>query len=145
METTASRPVVGLVSKALPVACCVALAGAAFVVATNDPAAANSHFPGCVFHNATGMWCPGCGLTRGIHALLNGHIGQALSANVFTLFAVAAIVVLTASWVRVAWGGSWLRLPARIERPLMFVGPAAILLYGVLRNIPAAPFRSLAP
>lgn len=145
ITTAAGRPSTGWLAKALPVACCGALAGAAFVVAANDPAAANSRFPGCVFHNATGLWCPGCGLTRGLHALLNGHLGQALSSNALTLFAVAAIVVLMGSWVRVAWGGPWLRLPARLERPLMFVAPAAVLLYGVLRNIPAAPFRSLAP
>lgn len=29
---------------------------------------------GCVLHNLTGYYCPGCGGTRAIHALLHGHI-----------------------------------------------------------------------
>ncbi|MCU1500916.1 MAG: hypothetical protein JWM12_270 [Ilumatobacteraceae bacterium] len=131
--------------RALPVACCTALAGAALVVAHNDPAASNSHFPGCAFHAATGLWCPGCGLTRGVHALLNGHIGQALSANVFTPFVVVALVVLMISWLRTAWGRSALRLRPIAQRRLMVVGPAVVLLYGVLRNVPVAPLRTLAP
>jgi hypothetical protein len=132
-------------ARALPVACCAALAGAAAVVARNDPAAPGSHFPGCVFRNATGLWCPGCGLTRGVHALLNGHLGQSLSSNVFTPLAVVAVVVVMVSWLRTSWGRPALRLPAGVQRVVMVAAPVAVLLYGVLRNIPAAPFRSLAP
>ncbi len=132
-------------ARAVPLACCAALAGTAAVVARNDPAAPGSHFPGCVFRNATGLWCPGCGLTRGVHALLNGHLGQSLSSNVFTPLAVVAIVVAMVSWLRTSWGRSALRLPAGVQRALMVVAPAVVLLYGVLRNIPAAPFPSLAP
>jgi hypothetical protein len=114
-------------------------------VATHDPAAPGSHFPPCAFHSATGLWCPGCGLTRGLHALLGGHAGAALSYNVFTPVAVVAIVWLLVSWTRLAWDRPALRLPPQLQRVLVVAGPVVVLGYGVLRNIPAAPFRSLAP
>ena len=45
------------------------------------------------FRALTGVWCPGCGLTRGVHALLNGHPLQAMGYNVFTPIVVVLIVV----------------------------------------------------
>jgi len=123
----------------------VAVGVATVLVAANDPAASSSRFPACVFHSATGLWCPGCGLTRGLHALLNGHVGAALSSNVFTPIAVVGIVWLLVSWTRVAWDRPALRLPRRAERWLLIGGPVLLFGFGLLRNIPAAPFRSLAP
>ena len=128
-----------------PIATCVAVGAAGLLVRGNDPAAPGSHFPGCAFHSATGLWCPGCGLTRGVHALLNGNVGAAFASNVFTPIAMIAIVWLLVSWTRLAWGHGALRLPQRTERWLMFAGPAVVVTYGLLRNLPIAPLRSLAP
>ena len=120
-----------------------ALASAAWYTARNDPSAAGSRFPGCLFHRTTGLWCPGCGLTRGVHSLLNGHPLQAMGYNVFTPIVVVLIVVMWGTWAthrylphRRAW-----RPPSRA------VNIAAVLLvaYGVVRNLPVAPLRSLAP
>lgn len=35
----------------------------------------------CIFHLLTGFWCPGCGITRSINALFNGHILTSLRYN----------------------------------------------------------------
>lgn len=125
-----------------------ALLGAAAYTALNDPSAPSAHFPGCAFHAITGLWCPGCGLTRGVHALLGGHPLAAIGHNVFT-----PLVVLTIAW---AWG-TWsittfsgrprpTRHLARHLSPRVSMGVSiAVVAYGVLRNIPFAPFRSLAP
>jgi hypothetical protein len=138
--------------RSLPLACSAALACAAAVVAANDPSAANSHFPGCIFHNATGLWCPGCGLTRATHALLTGHPLQALGYNIFTPLVLVAVVLAMVSWTRTSWGHDALATPAVLlawsrtrSRTITVAAPAALVLYGVLRNIPAAPFRALAP
>ena len=144
MQTTATAPSAWM-RRAAPLGGAVAIGVATLIVATNDPSAAGSHFPACAFHSATGLWCPGCGLTRGLHALLTGHVGTALSSNVFTPFAAVAVVWLLVSWMRVAWERPALRLPRRVERWLMIVAPVLVFGYGLLRNIPVAPFRSLAP
>ncbi|MCE9622979.1 MAG: DUF2752 domain-containing protein [Actinomycetia bacterium] len=131
--------------RGLPIACACATAGLAAVVATNDPAATNSRFPPCIFHASTGLWCPGCGLTRGLHQLLNGHVGAALGYNVFIPLAVVAALLGWWSWLRTSWDKPPLAIPAWLLRPLVWGLPIAIVTYGVLRNIPAAPFSALAP
>ena len=133
--------------RSAPVAGALAVGAAAVAVAANDPAAPGSHFPACAFHSATGLWCPGCGLTRGVHALLTGHVGSALSSNVFTPVAVVAVVWALLSWFRVAWDrpALRLRLAPRAQHVLFVTGTVAVLGYGLLRNIPVAPFRALAP
>jgi len=93
----------------------------------------------------TGLWCPGCGLTRGFHQLFTGHPISALQYNIFVPLVLLAVVVAWWSWMRASWGHRPLRLPAWAIRPLVVFLPVAVVLYGVLRNIPAAPFRSLAP
>ena len=119
------------------------LAAAGWYTARNDPSAAGSRFPGCLFHRTTGLWCPGCGLTRGVHALLTGHPLQAMGYNVFTPVVVALIVVMWGTWAAHRFQprfSAW-RPPSRA------VNIAAVLLvaYGVARNLPVAPLRSLAP
>ena len=131
--------------RGLPIACGCATAGLAAVVAWNDPSAANSHFPPCVFRATTGLWCPGCGLTRGLHQLFNGHVAAALSYNLFIPLAVVAAVLGWWSWLRSSWDRQPLKLPDWLMRPLVWGLPVAIVVYGVLRNIPAAPFDALAP
>lgn len=49
--------------------------------------------PKCVFKLLTGWDCPGCGSQRALHALLHGHILQALSLNPFVFIAVPAAVL----------------------------------------------------
>jgi Protein of unknown function (DUF2752) len=135
----------GVARRAAPICCGAALAGAAAFVATHNPGAAGAGYPGCVFHQMTGLWCPGCGLTRGTYQLLHGHLGAALGYNVFTPLALAAIVVAWVGWLRVSFGGPPIRIPQRAGRSLSVIAPVLVLAYGVLRNIPIAPLRSLAP
>lgn len=42
--------------------------------------------PKCTFKALTGYDCPGCGFQRALHALLNGHIGEAWAYNPFLFF-----------------------------------------------------------
>ncbi len=59
--------------------------------------------PRCLFHDLTGLHCPGCGSTRAAHALLHGRLGEALAFNlVFTLGLPLAALVL--GWRRLRRG-----------------------------------------
>lgn len=128
-----------------PIACGCALIGAAAAVALNDPAAAGSRFPACQFRAVTGLWCPGCGLTRGFHQLFNGHLLSALHYNLFIPLVLLAVCGVWWSWLRTSWGRPAIRWPQRLTRPLAVGLPFAVVLYGVLRNVPATPFQWLAP
>ena len=149
-QTTPLASTIGAVSiqwirRAAPVACGCAAAGLAVVVTLNDPAAADSNFPACLFRTTTGLWCPGCGVTRGLHQLFNGHLGTALNYNVFIPLLVVAAGMGWWSWLRTSWGRQPVAIPAWIVRPLAWGLPVALVAYGILRNIPTDPFNALAP
>lgn len=139
--------------RAAPLATGAVLASAAVAVAVGDPNATNNPIPACVFRASTGLWCPGCGLTRGTHALLNGDIAGSLTNNLFTPLVLAAIVIGWWCWLRANWDpGRTRHLPtpiAAVHRswPALTrtVLPAVVVLYGILRNVPVGPFRALAP
>jgi hypothetical protein len=132
--------------RAAPVLCGCALAAAATYVALNDPSAPGSRFPGCVFHATTGLWCPGCGLTRGFHQLFNGHLVAALGLNLFVPLVLVAVIGSWLTWTLSAWGRAvpW-RRTISAGRWLTVGMPVVLIVYGVLRNLPVAPFRALAP
>jgi hypothetical protein len=96
-------------------------------------------YPPCLFSVWTGYACPGCGALRAIHHLLHGGLAEALRYN-------ALLPVVLIGWLGLI-GLKRFRLP--IPRAATKYGPwlvaAAVIAFGVLRNIPAAPFRSLAP
>jgi hypothetical protein len=48
----------------------------------------------CPLHAATGLPCPGCGITRGISALAQGDVELAVGANPFSLLVWPAIALL---------------------------------------------------
>jgi len=96
--------------------------------------------PKCMFHELTGMYCPGCGMTRATHHLLHGHILTALHCNaIFTL--ALPCVVAYGIW---RWTGQPER--ALSWRPVyvwLLLGVVAV--FGIVRNIPIHPFTLLAP
>ncbi|MGZ5393859.1 MAG: DUF2752 domain-containing protein, partial [Mycobacterium sp.] len=134
----------GFFRRSAPICCGAALTTGAAFLATNDPGATGARYPGCVFHQMTGLWCPGCGLTRGTYELLHGHVGAALGYNIFTPLALAAIVVAWFAWLRVSWGAAAIRLPQSSLRWMAGIIPTIVVAYSLLRNIPLDPLRSLA-
>src|SRR3954447_11962741 len=134
----ASRPAsrsVRIAAVAPVATACLGLAGLAYI-AGHDPNASGSVFPACPFHAATGLWCPGCGMTRATYALLHGNLGAAFSANIFLpVFALLAV----AGWVTWFLPTVGRQPPRAIWRlPLgVWVGlGASLLAFGVLRNLP---------
>jgi hypothetical protein len=126
-----------------PIACGCALVGAAAYVAIIDPTSPDAHLPTCPFYELTGLWCPGCGLTRATHAVLRGDVGAALGFNLLFPFFLGAIVVGWLAWVRAALGRSPIRWVTRIPPWSGFVIAAAFAVFSVLRNL--TPFAALAP
>lgn len=151
MHTT--RPVrTPRLGRVAPLACGCALASAAVLVAVYDPSTHPGVFPACAFHQMTGLWCPGCGLTRATHHLLRGDIGGALGSNAFTPLVLVIMVLAWWTWVRRSFGRPADRLVVAlrslVDRSPGLWGAAAVTIvvaYDVLRNLPMAPFAALAP
>ena len=68
-----------------------------------------------------------------------------MSYNVFTPFVVIAILAALVSWTSSTLGMRCWRLPPAAQRRLVVWATVLLAVYGVLRNIPTAPFRALAP
>lgn len=90
----------------------------------------------CPFHMLTGLYCPGCGVTRCISALLQGNWQAALRSN-------AAIVVLAPFFVWLGWAAARSYLAcgsirlARRQNAAVYVAIAALVVFGIVRNLPA--------
>lgn len=100
--------------------------------------------PPCPLLATTGYACPGCGLTRGFHALFHGDIVGALDFNALIPIFVLIFVYLYLSLFLVAVRGrafpKWtLSLPAIWG----FLG--FLLIFGIARNLPYYPFNVLFP
>jgi hypothetical protein len=132
-----SRPWAG------PAAVAAAGTAALTVVALRNPAE-GALIP-CPLHGATGLWCPGCGMTRGLHKLLNGDLLGALGSNLFLPVALGLL-----AWAFLAWAlptvSRWrLPSPARLPSRTWVVLGLALVVFAVLRNLPVAPLDALAP
>jgi len=88
----------------------------------------------CVFHEITGMYCPGCGATRAATALLNMDFPQAFHYNALLFCLLPMYAVYYASEKK------QLR---SLSKVMMIVMTTLTLAFGVLRNFPE--FAWLAP
>lgn len=112
-------------------------------VARVDPATSR-RFPRCPFHELSGLHCPGCGSTRAIHEGLNGRLSRALSSNVLLVLAFPWFLYEFVSGCRFVATGSGLR-PVRLRSAAGWAIVGLIGLFGIVRNLPLAPFQWLAP
>jgi hypothetical protein len=94
--------------------------------------------PPCLFKTATGLDCPGCGLTRGVRQLAHGHPLAALHHNILLL----AIVPLTA-WTWLVWVGTPLPNVPRLSGKGTWLLVCGLAAFAVVRNLPLPVCRWL--
>lgn len=123
-----------------PVAVAAAAVVAVGVVATVDPNE-QGHYPTCPFLAATGLFCPGCGSLRAVHALAGGDVATAFERNPLMVLVVPFLL-----WSFVRWTGAtlgWLRPRTTVAPAWALWGLAAVVVgYGILRNVPGLTLLS---
>jgi hypothetical protein len=122
----------------------IAAGGAAvFVVGYFNPTTAG-FFPVCPLYSLTGLACPGCGMTRGFHALLHGDISSALGYNLLLPAILFFFGYLFMSlFLTVARGRG---LSFKLFNPTVVWSFFAVaLVFSVVRNLPFYPFSILYP
>lgn len=119
------------------------LAGGSLFVAFVDPTQF-SLLPVCPMYAMTGYACPGCGLTRGFHALFHGDIVTALDFNALIPVWAAIFAYTFVSLGLVAIRGKGLPMWPTWPR-FLWTFMIVLLVFGVLRNVPVYPFSILFP
>jgi len=107
-----------------------------------NPNEAGNPLPPCPSLWLTGLFCPGCGTTRALHALLHGDLPGALAMNPLMVLSLPPVAVLLAHELQL--------LPKSLAPLAKRLGNArawavVVIGYAVLRNLPWPPFSWLAP
>ena len=101
-------------------------------------------FPVCPMYAVTGFACPGCGLTRGFHALFHSDFATAMHFNaLIPVWAGIFAYVFVSMILLVARGRGLPMWPTKPRILLTFM--IVLLVFGVLRNLPVYPFTLLFP
>ena len=114
---------------------------AALVLYCFDPARVPI-YPSCLFHQLTGLDCPGCGGLRAAHELLHGHLLAALHLNLLLVLSLPLFAWLGFRFVQ----GELRGRPQLTLRPVwVWVYLAAWVAFGIVRNLPVHLLASFAP
>ena len=90
------------------------------------------HILSCPFHDITGLYCPGCGGTRSLTALLHGHPLTALHENPAAIALLLFLLLSYAEHVGLLFGKHWKLIPR--SRLFWYILLAIWLIWAVLRN-----------
>lgn len=107
-----------------------------------DPNLAGNPFPPCLFRTLTGFYCPGCGMTRALHALVHLDLVTALRMNPLVIGGLATVPGLLA-W-KAGWRARWFApVVSVMSKPNFWL--VLLPAYWIARNLPWFPFTALAP
>lgn len=118
-------------------------AAGCFIVGFFNPTTAG-FFPACPLLQVTGFACPGCGLTRGFHALFHGDLWTAISFNALVPIYCFIFLYVVVYLLSITFRGRGLKINLATPIPL-FIFLAVCLIFGFLRNIPVEPFTFFYP
>lgn len=93
----------------------------------------------CIFYEVTGLYCPGCGITRLCVSLFEGDLYQAFRYNPIIFIDVPIIFILFVLDILLKDK----KIIKKITNVLIIILVVITVIFGVLRNIPA--FSFLAP
>jgi hypothetical protein len=93
-------------------------------------------FPPCLFHEMTGLDCPGCGAQRALHQLLHGNIIAALRLNAMFVLSLPVWALYGPRFLLRAFKGE----PTGLKSRWLWCYLAAWLVFGFLRNLPVPLF-----
>jgi hypothetical protein len=140
ISTPESSPSTKIVSRlaiqGTPILAGAVLATGCAYAALNDPET-KTIFPVCGFYAVTGLYCPGCGMTRALHNTVTGDITRAIRFNALLVVAIPVLMYLYVWWATWAFTGKELPKANITKRGYIIIG-ILITVFMVGRNLPGA-------
>lgn len=117
-----------------------------FLVYFHDPNLESRYYLPCFFHKITGLYCPGCGDTRALYAMLHLDFPGMMSNNALFPFLIVLLVwVAGGEYLRLLTGKRILWIPKRVSPAVLAIAVLVLAAFTILRNLPFYPFSWLAP
>lgn len=91
----------------------------------------------CIFHEITGFYCPGCGVTKLTFSLLELDFYQAFRAN--PLIFILLILAIIYCFIKLILNKLF-KINITIPNYVYYILLVITILFGVLRNIPGFEF-----
>ena len=103
------------------------------------------YFPKCMFHDLTGLYCPLCGIQRAVAALLHGDFSASLRNNMLFVLALPLFIYSFVIACFSALATNYTKQKIFYSSTSMKIALLIVVVFEILRNIPAYPFNLLAP
>jgi hypothetical protein len=102
----------------------------------------NGNLPKCLFHELTGLYCPGCGVQRSFHALVHGHLLTAIDFNLLFILLLPLIIYFIIVFIMdKKYSSSSFVYKKEFSIAVLII----VVSFWTLRNLPFKPFSWLAP
>ena len=87
----------------------------------------------CVFHEMTGLYCPGCGATRSLRFLVRGNIWKSFIYNPIILYMLISTFIFFVFVVKYKISGKHLNKD-KIVLPMLYIGIAVMILNWIVKD-----------
>ena len=104
----------------------------------------DSSLPGCFIYQNTGIFCPGCGLQRALHAFFTGDFALAFSMNPLVFLALV-ILCIDFLFLLLKWERLRLVPPIVNSHAALITIVVILVLFMVLRNVNSEYLEFLKP
>lgn len=94
---------------------------------------ATSYFPPCMFYSVYHLYCPSCGNTRSVIALLHGDILSSLRYNIVIMISIIFTVLGYMELASYSLGKHVKALPRKLGFYISLI--IVLILYWILRNL----------
>lgn len=91
--------------------------------------------PKCTFYYLTGLYCPGCGSQRALHALLHGHIGAAFGYNPLLILMLPYLLLGLFVNIYTYLTGIPVRWTIFYNRYIIWIIFGIITIFWILKNV----------